>query len=100
MDEWVEQATCRSVDPEVWFPEIPAHSHQAVALCVQCPVQRQCLKYSFDTRAEFGVWGGMGSVKRTKLLRTYTARSKADRERLIDRLLNEIDDEVEAWAAA
>lgn len=96
MDEWVEQATCRSVDPELWFPDNPRQSYHAIALCVQCPVQRQCLKLSLDTKAEFGVWGGLGSTHRIKVQRTYTTRSKADRERMIDRLLNEIDEDIEA----
>lgn len=94
--DWVDQAVCRSIDPELWFPEKGGSTHAARRVCVTCPVQRQCLKYSFDIRAEFGIWGGMPASHREKAQESYIKRTKRDRDRMIDNLLNKIDEDVEA----
>jgi WhiB family redox-sensing transcriptional regulator len=96
--DWLDDAVCRTVDPEAWFPEVSNEYNPAVSICASCPVQRQCLKMSFDIRAEYGIWGGLPAHKRVKKQRSYINRSKPDRERMIDSLLNEIDEVVEQRA--
>jgi hypothetical protein len=90
-----EQAVCASVDPDLWFPEDATSIFSPVYLmCSTCPVQRECLKYSFDHREEFGVWGGVSESQREKLLPTYFRRGMGGRERMLDRLLSERNEQI------
>ena len=97
--DWVAQATCRSVDPEVWFPEYPGQHWDAIRICAQCPVRRECMTASFDDEEEFGVWGGMTQWDRVPLLPKYKKRAKPDRSLLIDQMLERIDAAIEDRAA-
>jgi WhiB family redox-sensing transcriptional regulator len=58
---WFDQAACRGVDPDVFFPEDPSvwpHAAIVKATCAGCPVRRQCIDYSLTTpQTEFGYWG-------------------------------------------
>ena len=95
MDEWVEEAVCRTVDPELWFPEHTNQEWPAVEICASCPVQRKCIQYSFDHEIEFGVWGGLLASKRVANFVTYKRRSKVDRDKMLDRILSEIDEALD-----
>lgn len=53
-----EQLPCRRDDPELWFAETPADVELAKALCLDCPVRRECLAGALDRREPWGVWGG------------------------------------------
>jgi WhiB family transcriptional regulator, redox-sensing transcriptional regulator len=66
---WWEQAACRSVDPELFFPvsEIGPAGRQAArakAVCSACRVRRLCLEYALRTRQAHGVWGGLTEAER------------------------------------
>ena len=97
---WREQAVCASVDSEPWFPEQVTPYDEAFRLCVSCPVQRECLKFSFDNREEFGIWGGVGPSLRLELLPKYVRRGMKDRvtmlNMLMGRVITALWDEVEA----
>jgi WhiB family redox-sensing transcriptional regulator len=75
--EWVDEAICPTVDPELFFP-VPtkkgrygAEAHQTIkaakAICAQCPVIGQCLAYALNNDIRFGIWGGMSERDREKL---------------------------------
>ncbi|MCW2541575.1 MAG: putative regulatory protein [Frankiales bacterium] len=66
--EWATRGACRSVDPESLFVA-GAAQHKAKAICSGCPVRVACLADALDSRAEFGVWGGMTERERRNLLR-------------------------------
>jgi WhiB family redox-sensing transcriptional regulator len=53
-----DQLPCRREDPELFFAETPADVEIAKALCVGCPVRRECLAGALDRREPWGVWGG------------------------------------------
>ena len=100
---WHEQGVCQSVDPEQWFLEGTGKWAPCFTICTTCPVKRECLKQSFDEAAEFGVWGGLSATRRIQLLKSYRSRTKHDRERMIDRLLERLQgeqDERDAQLAA
>lgn len=99
MSEWVEQATCRSVDPEVWYPDYVGQEWDAVKICAQCPVQRECMTASFDQEEQFGVWGGVTHWDRVPLLPKYKKRAKPDRSLLVDQMIKRIDAAIENRAA-
>lgn len=49
---------CWSEDPELFFAESPADVETAKAVCVDCPIRRQCLAGALERREPWGVWGG------------------------------------------
>lgn len=61
---WAENAACKGVDTEQFFPSVPGRGGsaaiaKAVSFCGShhCPVSAECLVYGLATDAE-GVWGG------------------------------------------
>lgn len=66
--EWASHGACRDVDPETLFV-VGAAQHKAKSICMGCPVRIDCLADALDSRAEFGVWGGMTERERRTLLR-------------------------------
>lgn len=66
--DWREEARCRSVDPEMWFPntgQMSHENHMAVKICQGCPVKEPCLEAGLD--AEFGIFGGLTGPERSSL---------------------------------
>ena len=53
-----ERLPCRQEGPELFFAETPADVELAKALCVGCPVRRECLAGALERREPWGVWGG------------------------------------------
>ena len=66
--EWASRGACRDIDPETLFV-VGAAQHKAKLICMGCPVRIDCLADALDSRAEFGVWGGMTERERRALLR-------------------------------
>lgn len=67
--DWLTQAACREVDPELFFPiglsaAAIAQTERAKAVCEGCPVRSECLKWAVDTGQTAGVWGGMSEHER------------------------------------
>ncbi|MBO3087975.1 WhiB family transcriptional regulator [Cellulomonas dongxiuzhuiae] len=54
--------------PDALFVE-GAAQREARAVCQGCPVRLDCLADALDSRADFGVWGGMTERERRALLR-------------------------------
>ncbi len=70
---WQEDAACRTVDSELFYPPIGAPRHEVRAaerkakrLCFSCPVQRECLEAALEADERFGVWGGMSARERRR----------------------------------
>lgn len=56
---WRDDALCRQVDPEVWFPEKGGDNGAAAkTVCAVCPVAAECLEFAVVTWQRSGVWGG------------------------------------------
>ena len=68
-EEWKLDGVCRTVDPDLWFPEAGEFGMAAKRLCKTCPVIQECLQYALDNREKYGVWGGLGGAERLRLLR-------------------------------
>lgn len=64
---WQSKARCLEADPEVFFPERGGSSKAARAVCNQCPVRVECLRYALQNREQFGIWGGTSERERRKL---------------------------------
>lgn len=71
---WQQDAACRGVTPDVFFPdEDPA---AAKAICETCPVRLHCLAFALQQNERYGIWGGLTEKERTAL-------TPAERERIV-----------------
>jgi WhiB family redox-sensing transcriptional regulator len=75
--DFFEDAACRDADTSVFFPASEADAGEAKAICAACPVREECLEYAIATRPPEGVWGGLTSTERHRLIRR---RQKAARK--------------------
>ncbi len=80
-EEWREKASCRSVDPDLFFPVGTTgialeQIEQAKAVCRACDAQSACLEFALSTNQESGVWGGTSEEERRKLRRQWVARQR------------------------
>ncbi|MDT0418857.1 WhiB family transcriptional regulator [Streptomyces sp. DSM 41982] len=70
--EWWEWARCSrpDVDPDLFFPRVETKKDQvgaARALCGECPVARQCLRWALARPELTGVWAGTTTAQRRHL---------------------------------
>jgi WhiB family transcriptional regulator, redox-sensing transcriptional regulator len=73
---WMDEAACRGVDTDLFFPGLGESTLPAKAICSGCPVSADCLMYAMegDSHDDFGVWGGT-SAKQRRQLRSALPRS-------------------------
>jgi len=71
------RCSSRLVDPDLWFPEAIRNPEQrakatenAVQICSSCPYKNQCLQFALDNEIRDGIWGGVVSEERNKLIGT------------------------------
>ncbi len=72
LEGWRGWASCRSADPELFFPvgtTGPAVSQIEAAkeVCRACPVQAPCLEFALVTNQDSGVWGAASEEERRQL---------------------------------
>ena len=67
--EWMSQAKCKDMDPDVFFPSDGVGVRVAQRVCLVCPVKLACLEYALAHRVHEGVWGGTSERERRRLLR-------------------------------
>ena len=73
---WRDQAACRFVDAELFFPVGRTGAaiewiQSAKAVCRSCPVQDPCLQFAVETNQEAGVWGGKDEDERRGLRKVW-----------------------------
>lgn len=84
--DWRLRATCRSVDPDLFFPvstpgsdRYAAEVAEAKQVCGNCPVRARCLEVALGIegkRDRFGVAGGLDQDERTALRHRRDAERK------------------------
>jgi len=64
--EWIKDAACKGMDPNIFFPERGdvASVKLAKRICEGCKVKDPCREYGEMER--FGFWGGVGVRTRVK----------------------------------
>jgi WhiB family redox-sensing transcriptional regulator len=76
--DWFDEAACRDVDTDIFFPPAEADAAAAKEICARCPVREECLEFALEASpAPEGVWGGLTRVERHRLVRR---RQKAARK--------------------
>lgn len=73
---WVDQARCKGMDVEVFFPKVGGGGiPEAVLVCHDCPVRVPCLEYALSENITEGVWGGKTGRERKAIRRKWRAAS-------------------------
>ena len=65
--EWQEDAECKGHDISLFYRE-DGDFKEAVAICGDCDVKRQCLSYALSNKERFGVWGGTTERERRLMM--------------------------------
>jgi WhiB family redox-sensing transcriptional regulator len=60
----MEEAACRSSNPDVFYPARGESTEDAKAICQQCPVRQECLDHAIEKRELQGVWGALSVRER------------------------------------
>ncbi|MEA3021097.1 MAG: WhiB family transcriptional regulator, redox-sensing transcriptional regulator [Actinomycetota bacterium] len=81
-EQWRLHASCRSVDPDLFFPVGATglaldQIDSAKAVCRMCPVHSPCLEYALATNQDSGVWGGTSEDERRSLRRAWLRQRRA-----------------------
>lgn len=71
-DEWMDDANCVGVDPELFYPDKDEDT-EAKLVCFDCPVRAICLETAIK-RGEVGIWGGANDKQRESLRRKLNIR--------------------------
>lgn len=53
---------------DIFFHPRKYQQYKAAELCLECPLQRECLLYSLEAEEPYGVWGGLIEKDRHELL--------------------------------
>lgn len=69
-NDWMADAPCATVDPEVFFPADGVNATAAKKICATCPVATQCLTYALADPSTMGIWGGTSNSQRVAMRRT------------------------------
>lgn len=62
--DWQNEALCREVELDIFFPKPPVNHEPAKRVCRLCPVIDECLNFALETDQVHGVWGGWSPRRR------------------------------------
>lgn len=66
---WRQDAACRELDTNIFFPVTDEEAGPAREVCASCPVREECLEFALATHQDDGVWGGLTETERRRLRR-------------------------------
>lgn len=89
---WRDLGSCLDHSGDLFFPAgetglAAEQAEVAKSICVECPVQVECLAYAVETGQRFGVWGGTTEEERSRLRRRWLASIRAGNEIDLEDLL-------------
>lgn len=69
--DWMVEANCQSVDPDLFFPDEGRMSleraRNAIRVCRACTVIEKCLQWAFDVDDQYAILGGTTVHQRTRI---------------------------------
>jgi WhiB family redox-sensing transcriptional regulator len=66
---WRDQAACRGLDPEIFYPAEDEAAETAKEVCGSCAVRQTCLEHALSVREKEGIWGGATERERRRIIR-------------------------------
>jgi WhiB family redox-sensing transcriptional regulator len=66
-ESWMNRGDCHGLETSIFFPETKAGLVAPLAICAQCPVRTDCLRYALRHNIGEGVWGGYSERGRRRL---------------------------------
>jgi WhiB family transcriptional regulator, redox-sensing transcriptional regulator len=66
---WRQHASCRGLDPDIFYPPSDEEAEEAKSVCGECPVRQLCLEHALANRERDGVWGGLTERERRRIIR-------------------------------
>jgi WhiB family redox-sensing transcriptional regulator len=77
--DWMEQALCSEIDPELWFPDTQRHGsandNTAMRICRSCEVQMKCFNFAMENDIRYGIYGATTARQRRKLTKQKEQRA-------------------------
>lgn len=70
---WMDDALCREVGTDIFFPDTDTHPRTALNICRRCDVEIECLDYALQIGPVAGIWGGTTEKDRRRLKRIRVA---------------------------
>ncbi len=70
VQSWRENAACKGVRPGLFYPESDLEERKAKAVCGLCRVRDCCLEFALNSGEPEGIWGGLNSRQRRRLVRS------------------------------
>ena len=68
--KWMLDALCREYPGWSWFPTAGQSSKNQTEVCSRCSVRTECLTDALDRDERHGLWGGVDTKNRMRLLGT------------------------------
>ena len=65
--DWSDQALCKDLDTQMFFPKRGEATKPIKIICSVCPVVKPCLEYAMKSSEKFGVWGGTSERERRRI---------------------------------
>lgn len=72
---WREQAACKGMDPNIFFPVRGQDSRPAKKVCSTCPVKSECFEYGYLYGDKNGIWGGVAERQMRIIRRNRVAEA-------------------------
>ncbi|MFZ0666692.1 MAG: WhiB family transcriptional regulator [Acidimicrobiales bacterium] len=72
---WMDDAACRGMPVDVFFPGRGEPTARAKATCASCPVRSECLELALVS-GDVGVWGNTNARERRALRAKRPSRSE------------------------
>ena len=72
-DDWKEDAACRGMDTDLFYPELGELGSDAKTVCRRCEARVACLDYALQARDRDGIFGGFTERQRLKVARDHAA---------------------------
>ena len=70
--EWMQWSACKDLDPKIFFPESNYKNNyvKAKAVCAECIVYKDCMRFALVNSIDHGVWGGLSPLERIRKRRS------------------------------
>ena len=86
--DWSDEAICKDLDTQVFFPKRGEATAPIKVICSVCPVVKPCLEYAMKSGEKFGVWGGTSERERRRIRGMRSRQSRQGIKLPLSRLMS------------